>query len=41
MQGPVRKRIGDGIAEQAKWLSAALDYHVDIPERDAVIINRP
>lgn len=41
MQGPVRKRIGDAIAEQAKWLSAALDYNVDIPERDAVIINRP
>lgn len=41
MQGPVRKRIGDAIAEQAKWLSAALDYDVDIPERDAVIINRP
>lgn len=41
MQGPVRKRIGDAIAEQARWLSAALAVEIEVPDRDAVIINRP
>lgn len=41
MQGPVRKRIGDAIAEQARWLSAALEADIEILDRDAVIINRP
>ena len=40
MQGPVRKRIGDAMAEQAKWLSAALEAEIEVPDRDAVIINR-
>lgn len=41
MGGPARKRIGDAIAEQAEWLSAALDMDTTIPERDLVVIVRP
>lgn len=41
LQGPVQKRIGDAIAEQAKWLGLAVGAEVEIPDRDAVIINRP
>lgn len=41
MSGPQKKGIGDGIAEQVRSLSAALDMDLDIPERDAVVINRP
>lgn len=41
MRGPVRKRIGDAIAEQARWISAALEMEMTIPERDLVVIVRP
>ncbi|MDS9469696.1 HipA domain-containing protein [Paracoccus sp. MBLB3053] len=41
MSGPIRKRIGDAIAEQAHALAEALGLEMDIPERDAIIINRP
>ena len=41
LQGPVRKRVGDAMAEQAGHLAAALDLNLDIPERDFVPVNRP
>jgi serine/threonine-protein kinase HipA len=41
MSGPVRKRIGDAMAEQARALAAALEMTIDIPERDLVVLNRP
>lgn len=41
MGGPTRKRIGDAIAEQARWLAPALGVEITIPERDALVINRP
>lgn len=41
MSGPARKRIGDVIAEQARWISGALEMDLNIPERDLVVINRP
>lgn len=41
LQGPKRKQIGDAIAEQARNLAAAAALQITIPERDAVIINRP
>lgn len=41
MGGPTRKRIGDAIAEQTRWLAAALKVEITIPERDALVINRP
>jgi serine/threonine-protein kinase HipA len=41
MGGPTRKRIGDAIAEQTRWLAAALNLEITIPERDALVINRP
>lgn len=41
MGGPTRKRIGDAISEQARWLAGALDLEIAIPERDALVINRP
>lgn len=41
MGGPGRKRIGDAIAEQAGGLTRALEMGIDIPDRDAMVINRP
>lgn len=41
MRGPGLKRLGDAIAEQARWLGPAIGCEVDIPDRDLVIINRP
>lgn len=41
MSGPVRKRIGDAMAEQSGSLAAALGMTIDIPERDLVVLNRP
>jgi len=41
MSGPIRKRIGDVMALQARSLAAALDLDIDIPKRDLVIQNRP
>ncbi|MDP4992892.1 MAG: HipA domain-containing protein, partial [Marivita lacus] len=41
MRGPGMKRLGDAIAEQARWLAPAIGCDDDIPERDLVIINRP
>lgn len=41
MGGPTRKRIGDAIAEQARWLAPAVGLEINIPERDALVINRP
>jgi serine/threonine-protein kinase HipA len=41
MRGPARKRIGDAIAEQARWVSAALEMDIAIPERDLIVIVRP
>lgn len=41
LQGPVRKRIGDAMAEQARWIGSALEADIEVPERDAIIINRP
>lgn len=41
MSGPVRKRIGDAMAEQARSLATALEMTIDIPERDLVVLNRP
>ena len=41
MSGPARKRLGDAMAEQAKWIAKALDLDISIPERDLIIINRP
>lgn len=41
MSGPSRKRIGDVISEQAKWLAVALDMDITVPERDLIVINRP
>jgi serine/threonine-protein kinase HipA len=40
MHGPGKKRIGDAIAEQTKWLVKALEMDVVVPERDMVVINR-
>ncbi|WP_166418268.1 type II toxin-antitoxin system HipA family toxin [Cochlodiniinecator piscidefendens] len=39
-QGPERKRIGDAIAEQSKWIVAAMGADISVPERDLVVINR-
>jgi len=41
MSGPVRKRIGDAMAEQTHALAEALELSIDIPERDLVFLNRP
>ncbi|MGA0613155.1 hypothetical protein [Paracoccus sp. KR1-242] len=41
MGGPGRKRIGDAIAEQAGGLVHALKMDIEIPERDAMVINHP
>lgn len=41
LQGPGRKMIGDAIAEQSSQLARALGLLVKIPERDALILNRP
>lgn len=41
MRGPVRKPLGDAMAEQSKWIARALKADIDVPERDLVIINRP
>ncbi|MDP1669646.1 HipA domain-containing protein [Phaeovulum sp.] len=41
MAGPARKRLGDAIAEQARPIAAALGLKIDIPERDAIYLNRP
>lgn len=41
MTGPARKRIGDAIAEQAKWIALAVGEEIDIPERDMIVVNRP
>jgi len=41
MNGPIRKRIGDAIAEQARWIAPAIGAEVIIPERDLIIVNRP
>ena len=40
-QGLQRKQIGDVIAEQARSLASAAGLEVAIPERDAIILNRP
>lgn len=41
MNGPARKRIGDAISEQAKWIAPAVGEETDIPERDLIVVNRP
>jgi len=41
MRGPGRKRVGDAIAEQAGGRVQALKMNIDIPERDAMVINQP
>ncbi|WP_166461939.1 HipA domain-containing protein [Paracoccus alkanivorans] len=41
MFGPARKRIGDVISEQAKWLAVALGMDIPVPEGDLIVINRP
>ena len=41
MRGPVKKRVGDVIAEQARWVAHALEFSPDIPERDLMVIVRP
>jgi serine/threonine-protein kinase HipA len=41
LHGPTRKRIGDAIAEQAGGLVRALKMDIVIPERDAMVLNRP
>lgn len=41
MQGPERKRIGDAMAEQTRHMVSALKMDLAVPERDALIINRP
>ncbi len=40
MSGPAPKRIGDAMAEQARPLAFALSMRIDIPERDATILDR-
>ena len=41
LQGLKRKQVGDAIAEQTGDLASAAGLQVTIPERDAVIVNRP
>lgn len=41
LQGLQRKQMGDVIAEQARSLATAAALDIAIPERDAVILNRP
>ena len=41
LQSLKRKQVGDAIAEQARNLAPAAGLQVTIPERDALIINRP
>jgi serine/threonine-protein kinase HipA len=41
LQGLQRKQIGDVIAEQARSLATAAALEIAIPERDAIILNRP
>ncbi len=41
LQGPGSKLIGYAIAEQARHLAPAAGRETTIPERDAVILNRP
>ena len=41
MKGPARKRIGDAIAEQARWIAPAVGAEVTVPERDLIVVNRP
>ncbi|MBC7737364.1 MAG: hypothetical protein H7245_09145 [Candidatus Saccharibacteria bacterium] len=41
LQGPGRRLIGDAIAEQARNLAPASGLEIAIPERDALILNRP
>ncbi|MEV8467622.1 HipA domain-containing protein [Fluviibacterium sp. DFM31] len=41
MRGPSHKRLGDGFAEQASALAAALALDLEIPPRDLVVLNRP
>ena len=41
LQVPGRKLIGDAIAEQARNLAPASGLEIAIPERDALILNRP
>jgi serine/threonine-protein kinase HipA len=41
MNGPARKRIGDAISEQAKWIAPAVGEEMVIPERDLIVVNRP
>lgn len=40
-RGPVFKRLGDAMAEQARWIAPALGLDIKVPERDALVINRP
>lgn len=41
MSGPLRKRIGDAMAEQARAVAVALEIDLEVPERDLVVVNRP
>ena len=41
LHGPARKQIGDAMAEQTKYMVRALNLGLRVPERDALIINRP
>ncbi len=41
LQGLKRKQVGDAIAEQARNLATAAGLQITIPERDALIVNRP
>ena len=41
MAGPVRKRLGDVISQQARHIAPALGAEIEIPPRDLVVVNRP
>lgn len=41
MRGPRRKRLGDAMGEQARWIVRALGVEMEVLGRDLVVINRP
>lgn len=41
MNGSTRKRIGDAVAEQARWIASAVGAEIANLERDLIVMNRP